>query len=146
VAGPASLELALTSTAPETDIYAVVSDVWPDRTAHAVGVGRLRTSFPEVDDSRSLHDPVTGDIVQPYGRFDAKTSTPPGTERRYHVEFWPIGNRFRQGHRLRLTVVGTSALYLSSGVALNLVRTGGAGGSRLLVPVLPGSDLAGALG
>jgi predicted acyl esterase len=35
-AGPASLELRLSSTAPETGIWAVISDVWPDGTPHPV--------------------------------------------------------------------------------------------------------------
>ena len=48
--GPAGLDVFASSTAPETDLYAVVADVWPDGTAHpvrlslsgeAVGLGAL---------------------------------------------------------------------------------------------------------
>lgn len=144
VAGPASLELRLASTAPETDIYAIVSDVAPDGSANPIATGRLRTSYPFVDRERSLRDKA-GRIVQPYGRFDAKTLTPPGQERLYRVEFWPIGNRFRRGHRLRLHLLGVSAFHVPAGVALDTVTVGGAHPSRLLVPVLPGSDLVAAL-
>ncbi|MEX2196758.1 MAG: CocE/NonD family hydrolase [Thermoleophilaceae bacterium] len=144
-AGPASLELRLASTAPETDIYAVLSDVWPDGSAHPVATGRLRSSFPEIDPARSLTDPETGAIVQPYGRFERKTPAAPGQERLYHVEFWPVGNRFKRGHRLRLHVIGASAYHLPGVPAINTVRVGGPGGSRLLLPVLPGSDLGAAL-
>jgi putative CocE/NonD family hydrolase len=142
-AGPASLELVLSSTAPETDIFTVVSDVAPDGTAHPVATGRLRTAYPGVDLSRSLVDD-TGAIVQPYGRYDQPDPAPIGQERRYHVELWPIGNRFQAGHRLRLHIVGASAYHQPSLPALNTIRLGGDNGSRLLLPLLPGSDIGSA--
>jgi hypothetical protein len=144
MAGPASLEVVLTSTAPETDIYAVISDVWPDGSSHPVAAGRLRTAYPEIDLSRSLIDDA-GEVVQPYGRYDVRNPAGIGEARRYFVELWPIGNRFDAGHRLRLHVVGASAASQPSLPALNTIRLG-SGGSRLLVPVLPGDDLGAALG
>src|SRR4051794_16447033 len=108
-AGPADLDLRLSSTAPESNIWAVLSDVAPDGRAHPMTAGRLSTDYPDVDDSQSLHDPATGAIVQPYGVFDHKTKATIGEERVYHVEFWPIGDRFKAGHRLRLEIVGDSA-------------------------------------
>jgi predicted acyl esterase len=136
-AGPAALELRLSSTAPQTDIYAVLSDVWPDGTPHPVATGRLRSAYPAIDRAHSLKDPRTGAIVQPYGRYDVRMTTSAGRERLYRVEFWPLGNRFRSGHRLRLHVLGASAFHLPSGVAVNTVRVGGRGASRLLIPVVP---------
>ena len=132
-AGPASLEIVLASTAPETDIWAVLSDVWPDGSAHPMAVGRLRSSFAGVDVERSLVD-AEGAIVQPYGRYDAKDPALPGQERRYHVELWPVGNRFEAGHRLRLHVLGASAVSMPTTPGLNTVRLG-EGQSRLLFPV-----------
>jgi uncharacterized protein len=143
-AGPASLELRLSSTAPETDLWAVISDVSPDGTPHPVALGRLRSSYPYIDEARSLKD-QSGDVVQPYGIYDQKTPAAIGEERLYHVEFWPIGNRFQLGHRIRLHVVGLSAASAPSSAAVNSVRVGGPTGSRLLLPVLPGSDLGAAL-
>jgi hypothetical protein len=138
-AGPASLELRLSSTAPETGIWTVISDVWPDGTAHPVASGRLLSSYPDIDPARSLRDPRTGAIVQPYGRYDAKRPAAVGEQRLYRIEFWPIGNRFKRGHRLRLHVLGTSAASLPGAPAVNTIRVGGHDGSRLLFPVLPGS-------
>jgi putative CocE/NonD family hydrolase len=143
-AGPASLELRLSSTAPETQIWAVISDVSPDGTPHPLTVGRLSTAFPKVDRAKSLRD-SRGRIVQPYGRFDRKQPAGVGQERLYRVELWPVGNRFEKGHRIRLHVVGVSAASLPSGVAVNTVRLGGRQGSVLRFPVLPGSDLRAAL-
>src|SRR3546814_10540868 len=84
-AGPASLELLLSTSVPGTDIYAVVSDVWPDGSAHPVATGRLRTTYPRIDEARSRRD-STGAIVQPYGRYDAPHPAGIGETRRYHVE------------------------------------------------------------
>ena len=145
VAGPASLELRLSSTAPATGIWAVLSDVSPDGIPHPVGVGRLNSRFPGVDRSRSLVDPATGAIVQPYGRYEQPQPAAPGRERLYRIELWPIGNRFKRGHRLRLHVLGQSLASLPAVPAVNRVQLGPAG-SRLLLPALPGGDLRAALG
>ena len=143
-AGPASAELVIASTAPETDLYAVLSDVWPDGTAHPMAAGRLKSAFPAVDISRSLVDDA-GNVVQPYGTYDTRDPATVGQERRYHVELWPIGNQFEAGHRLRLHVIGVSGASKPGLPATNTIRLG-QGGSRLLFPVLPGSDLVAALG
>lgn len=142
-AGPGSLEVRLASTAPTAAIWAVVSDVGPDGVAHAVATGRLSTDYPAIDRRRSLTDPRTGDVVQPYGAYDRRTPATPGRLRTYHVELWPIGNRFRAGHRVRLHLVGAS---LASLPGLPGLATVDVGASRLLLPVLPGSDLRRALG
>ena len=140
-AGPASLEVALTGTSVESDLWAVVTDVWPDGTSHPMATGRLRTSYPDIDLARSRV--VNGTVVQPYSVFSAKRYILPGTEHRYFVEFWPIGNRFQAGHRLRLDIVGASGYYEPTTPLPNLVRLGGAGGGTVLrLPVLPGTALA----
>jgi uncharacterized protein len=144
-AGPASLELRLSSSAPQTGMWAVISDVSPDGTAHPVASGRLLSDYPHIDVARSLKDPRSGDIVQPYGQYDRQEPAKVGQARLYHIELWPIGNRFKTGHRVRLHVLGASAASLPGAPAVNTVTVGGAGGSRLLLPVLPGSDLDGAL-
>lgn len=142
-AGPASLELVLSSTTPETDLYAVLSDVDPTGTAHPMATGRLRSSYPEIDQTKSLVD-GNGNVVQPYGNYSAKTPVEIGQERRFHVEFWPIGNQFKTGHRLRLHILGISGASEPAPSAVNNVRLG-PGASRLLFPVLPGSDLTDAI-
>ena len=142
-AGPASVELVLSSTAPDTDLYAVLSDVWPDGTAHPMAAGRLKSTFPGVDVARSLVD-AAGNIVQPYGTYDVEDPAGIGEERRYRVELWPIGNQFEAGHRLRLHVIGVSGASQPGPPAIHTIRLGPEG-SRLLFPVLPGSDLTAAL-
>lgn len=143
-AGPANLQLRLSTSTPGSGVWVVVSDVSPDGVAHAMASGRLNTNYPEVDEARSLRDPRgSGQIVQPYGRFDRPSPPTPGASRDYQVELWPIGNRFRRGHRIRVTVVGAS---LASPLSPPGVQTIDTGRSRLLLPALPGSDLSYALG
>ena len=108
-AGPASLELRLSSTAPETGIWAVISDVSPDGTPTRSPAGACSTDYPGRRPRRDrCTDPRTGEIVQPYGRYDRRDPAALGQERLYRVEFWPIGNRFKAGHRIRLDILGSS--------------------------------------
>lgn len=144
-AGPGSVELQLTSALPSTAVWVVLSDVGPDGRPHPLTAGRLNTRYGDIVWEKSRRDPVTQDVVQPYGKFDAPSETPMLKERLYRVELWPVGNRFRKGHRIRLDIVGASVASMPSLPALNLVRVGGAQPSRLLLPVLPGSDLRAAL-
>ena len=144
-AGPANLVLRLSSTAPGAGIWAVISDVSPDGTAHPVATGRLSTDFPRINRARSLVD-RSGAVVQPYGRYGRREPAPIGEARRYRVELWPIGNRFKAGHRIRLHIVGASAASRPGAPGINTVTAGGRRGSTLLFPVLPGSDLREALG
>lgn len=144
--GPAALRLKLSSTSPETDIVAVISDVAPDGASWPVAAGRLRSTFTKLDRSRSVIDPASGEIVQPYNDLSEKQVVPPGEAHEYHVEFWPIGNRFERGHRIRLILAGTPFTFTPSAPAVNSIAVGGADGARLQFPVLPGSDLCAALG
>jgi predicted acyl esterase len=143
VAGPAALEVPLTTTTPDSPIWAVISDVAPDGSMHPLTVGRLSTSFPGVVEGKSLHS--GGAIVQPYGDYTSWRPAFPLVQRTYDVEFWPLGNRFRAGHRIRLELVGESLASRPALPGLNAVRVGGAGGAVLRLPVLPGGDLAAAL-
>ncbi len=136
VAGPASLDVFMSSTSPEADLHAVVADVHPDGRAFPVGVGRLRTSYPYINPAKSLID-ENGEVVQPYNELSFKRPAGLLQTREYRVEFWPIGNRFKAGHRIRLYLVGTSSFMLPAFPGLNIVSVGGATRSRLLLPVLP---------
>jgi hypothetical protein len=141
--GPATLDLRLATLLPTSNIWAVISDVSPDGQSHPMAVGRLNTSFPDVVTSKSLYS--AGNLVEPYGDYSRLQPALPAVSRLYHVEFWPISNRFEAGHRIQLSIVGQSALSLPSLPSLNVVTIGGASGTRLMFPTVPGSDLAAAL-
>ncbi len=135
-AGPAALDLRLSSTAPSTDIWAVISDVWPDGSSHPVASGRLNSTFPYINKAQSITD-GQGQVVGPWGNFTTAVSTPPLSARNYQLAFWPIGNEFKAGDRIRLVILGASGASLPSLPALNSVQLGGSSGSKLLLPVLP---------
>lgn len=143
-AGPLALQVSLATSVPGTGIWAVVSDVSPDGVAHPLTAGRLSTDFPGVVASESLTD-AHGRIVQPFGDYQHASPAKPLAFRPYQVEFWPVGNVFEQGHRIRVTIVGSSAASRPTLPAINTIRVGGPDGARLLMPALPGSDLAAAL-
>ncbi|MEO6605856.1 MAG: CocE/NonD family hydrolase [Aeromicrobium sp.] len=142
-AGPATLDVRLGSVMPSTSIWAVISDVSPDGTSHPMAVGRLNTAFPDVIASKSLYS--AGQLVQPYGDYSKLKLAMPLTPRDYHVEFWPIANKFDAGHRIQLSIIGQSALSLPNLPSLNAVSIGGVTGTRLMFPSAPGSNLAAAL-
>ncbi len=135
-AGPAALDVTLSSTATATDIWAVISDVWPDGTSHPVASGRLNTTFPLIDSADSIRDSA-GQVVGPYGNFTDSVSTAPLSSRTYQLAFWPIGNEFKAGDRIRVTLLGASAASAPSVPGINTVTLGGVEGSKLLLPVLP---------
>ncbi len=84
--------------------------------------------------------------MQPFNDLSHKENVPVGEQRDYQVEFWPIGNRFEAGHRIRLTLAGTPLTFSPSVPAINSIVVGGANGAELQFPYLPGSDLCKALG
>ncbi|MGQ2911629.1 CocE/NonD family hydrolase [Aeromicrobium sp.] len=141
--GPGTLDVRLSTTGVSTPIWAVVSDVWPDGTTHPMTVGRLNSAFPGVVEEKSLYS--DGNLVQPYGDYSNPRLAFPGVARDYHVELWPIANRFKAGHRIQVSLVGQSALSLPSVPALNTATIGKGSGSRLMLPTVPESDLVAAL-
>jgi hypothetical protein len=143
-AGPLALQVTLSTTAPGTGIWAVLADVGPDGVGHPLTAGRLNTDFPRVVDGESLKD-SHGRIVQPFGDFATRSPAKPLNFRRYQIEFWPVGNVFEKGHRIRVTIVGASGAYRPSVPGINTIRVGGNDAAQLLVPALPGSNLPAAL-
>lgn len=141
LAGPVALDVALSTTTPGSAIWAVLSDVAPDGSSHPLTVGRLSTNHPGIDAAKSLVD-QHGRVVQPYGDYTHSAPAAPAAFRLYQLELWPVGNRFRAGHRIRVQLVGTSLASPLALPALHVMRIGGADGARLRVPVLPGSALS----
>jgi predicted acyl esterase len=108
IAGPIALVLHLSSTARDTDVFAKLSDQFPqtpdDRAAgrnpHAETVTRgwLRASHRKLDRARSSD-------VEPYHTHDAPEPLTPGTIERLDIGLEPAAYRFAAGHRIRLELV-----------------------------------------
>ena len=108
IAGPIKLTLFLTSTAAETDVFAKLSDQYPqaneDRAkglnplAEVVTRGWLRASHREIDKAHST------DMVPRYTHRNPEPLTP-GVIYKLEISLEPMAYLFRKGHRIRLELV-----------------------------------------
>jgi uncharacterized protein len=99
LAGPASLDLWLSSTATDTDLEATVTEVRPDGQETYVQRGWLRASHRKLDPKRST-------TLRPYEtdlRGDAKPLVP-GKAAHMRLEVFPFAHAVRKGSRLRIWI------------------------------------------
>ena len=138
VLGSASLDLFLSSTAPDTDLEVTLSEVRPDGKEVFVQQGWLRASHAALDEERST-------ATRPFQTHLATDVRPlvPGVATPLRVEVFPFGHVFRAGSQVRITVAaphvhpdlwGFTALPT---LARNTIHTGGATASSLVLPLLP---------
>ncbi len=100
MAGPASADLWVQSSAPDADLEVTLVEVRPDGQEMYVQSGWLRASFRELrSDATALRPTKT--------RLEASaTALPAGEWTPLRVEVFPFAHVFRQGSRLRV-VIGT---------------------------------------
>lgn len=84
VVGPLRLILYATSSAPDTDFSARLSDVFPDGRAIQLQSGMLRARYRDSSGDSELLEP--------------------GRIYRFEIDMWATANRFGAGHRLRLDI------------------------------------------
>ena len=147
--GRAVLELYLSSTAIDTDVFVKVSDQLPQSEEdHAKGLqpqfvviskGWLRASHREKDEALSTE-------TRPFYKHQNPRPLTPGEVVKLDIEVLPFSNVFRKGHRLRLELAnGDSPLtdsifthqYSWFKVGQDLIHHDAARPSRLLLPVMP---------
>jgi hypothetical protein len=162
IAGPVKAKLFLSSTTPDTDIFATVCAFDPDGNEMTfiaapepkapVTQGWLRVSQRKLDPRRSTE-------YLPYYPHDERQPLAPGEIYEVDLEIWPMGLWLPQGSRLTLTIQGKDferpgATGPLRGVAwfthddpvdrpperfagTNTLHTGGRHESYLLLPILP---------
>ena len=139
--GTASIDLFLSSTAPDTDLEVTLSEVRPDGKEVFVQQGWLRASHRELDETLSTE-------TRPFQTHLAADVQPlvPGTATPLRVEIVPFGHVFRAGSQVRVTVAaphvspdlwGFTALPVP---AQNTVHTGGATASSVVLPLVSGES------
>jgi predicted acyl esterase len=150
VTGPLVLNLWVSSTSEDMDIYATIRNIGADgkdvceigQRGEPVGCvtkGWLRASHRRLDPDKSLP-------YRPYHAHDRREWLSPGEIVECQVEIWPTSMVFRKGHKLRLDITprdgaGTghfthyNADYNAG--ATNTVYSGGEHPSWLLLPVIP---------
>ena len=132
VAGPVEARLSVSSDAPDTDLVARLVDVFPDGRALGIQEGALRLRYRD--------------------GFERPAMMRAGERYEVVVDMRAIAYTFAPGHRLRLHVTSSSfprlernlntgaannAAETAMRVASNRVHHDAAGGSRLLLYVLP---------
>ena len=99
VAGPASMDLELTSTAADTDLQVTVSEVRPNGQELFLNSGTLRASDRTLDPTQT----TAVDPVPTYLASEAKP-LPAGVVTEVRVPILPFAYAFRAGSRIRVTV------------------------------------------
>ena len=138
VLGSASLDLFLSSTAPDTDLEVTLSEVRPDGKEVFVQQGWLRASHAKLD-------PALSTPTRPFQTHLATDVMPlvPSVPSQLRVEIFPFGHVFREGSKVRITVAaphvhpdlwGFTALPTP---AQNTIHTGGTTASSLVLPLIP---------
>lgn len=107
ITGPAILELYLSSTAIDTDVFVKIADQLPqsedDRKkglqpdAIQISKGWLRASHREQDE-------VLSTSLRPFYSHRNPKALQPGEIVRLEIEILPFSNLFKNGHRLRLEI------------------------------------------
>ena len=99
VAGPASLNLWLRSTATDTDLQATVTEVRPDGQEEYVQRGWLRASHRKLDPTRTT-------VLRPYQTNTRQDARPlvPGRPTYMRMEIFPFAQAFRAGSRIRVYI------------------------------------------
>lgn len=136
--GSASLDLWLSSTAPDTDLQVTLSEVRPDGKEMYLQKGWLKVSQRKLDPSRST-------ALRPYQTHlekDVQLLTP-GTAVPARVEVFPFGALIRKGSSIRVSLEAPTALpelwaFAPFPVpAVNTILSDKAHPSRLVLPVVP---------
>jgi putative CocE/NonD family hydrolase len=145
LAGPIALHLVASSSAPNTDWFAKLSDVAPDGSESIVSEGQLRASLRALARGSTPEEPLEA-LTKPEWLT-------PGRFYDFEIALAPTTYRFAAGHRLQLRLTsdnmpnglpGTIDLDLNDPSAspfvpvppaTNTVRLGGRDGSSLLLPV-----------
>lgn len=136
IAGPGSLDLTFSSTAPDTDIEITLTEVRPDGNERYVQSGWLRASHRALDVAKS----TVLDPRQTHTKVDASPLTP-GKATSIRVALFPVAHVFRAGSQVRISVQapgGNRTLWTfetikPKGLTRNSVGTGGVKASRLVL-------------
>ena len=101
--GPATANLFVSSTAPDTELFVQVIDEAPDGSRYYVQRGMLKASHRAIMGGLSDRLP-NGKIYRPHRPHTNPTLVEPGKVYNYFVEIFPFGHVFRPGHKLIVKV------------------------------------------
>jgi hypothetical protein len=143
IAGPASVELWLRSSAPDTDLQVTLSEIRPDGLEAYVQNGWLRASHRRLDRRRST-------ALEPRHTHLAAHAQPlpGGTFTKLRIGLLAVAHVFRAGSRIRIGISAPGgdrtrwnfATPPTGGSVVNEIGRSAARPSRLLLPVVAGAE------
>jgi predicted acyl esterase len=142
IAGPITATLFVSSTAPDTELFAQLVDRAPDGTLLYLSRGLLRGSHRQVDAAHSDRT-ASGRIYRPFRPHEQRSLVTPGETVEYLLDVWPVGHVFLPGHELVVKLHAPPAddndyMYITkTAPSLNTLYFGRKTRSRLMLPVVP---------
>ena len=145
IAGPASLDAYVKSTARDTDLQVTLSEVRPDGNETYVQNGWLRASHRRLDRRRST-------ALAPAPTHLARDAAPLPAARYaiVRVPIFPVAHAFRAGSRIRVTIQAPGGdrprwqfSTLDRGRTRNTIFLGASYASKLVLPVVAGATALG---
>jgi uncharacterized protein len=136
ITGPIQLDLAMASTATDTDWVVIVSDEAPDGSTRELTRGFLRSSHRAVDPARAKPN-------RPWHPHDRIEELVPGQAENLPIEIVPTCNLFAPGHRVRLELANGDNIAQRDRSKRTLMRPArntviqGRGKSRINLPIIP---------
>jgi len=154
ICGPIVVSLWARSSTLDTDFFVLVSDVDDQGNVEHLQRGMLRASHRGLDEERSVWVTRDGEnlLIRPHHPHRDPKPLTPGEPYRFHVEVFPMGHVFREGHKLALSIgqppLEDPVVHTSAGEASYLYQSAQPPGtvtllrdrehpSSILLPVLP---------
>jgi uncharacterized protein len=148
IAGPITADLFVDSSAPDTELFVQLIDRAPDGTLNYLNRGMLRASHRQIDRSQSQFT-ADGRIYRPYRPHTERELVVPGQVVDYLIDVFPVGHVFLPGHELVVKVHApplddNDYSYVEKTLpGVNTLHFGGDTPSRLMLPLIPMSDVRG---
>ena len=139
LAGPASVDLTVSSTAVDTDFQVTLTELRPDGKEMFIQQGWLRASHRKLDEAQST-------ALRPFQTHELLDSQPlvPGQPTQIRIEVFPFAHALRAGSKLRVYVEAPHVKPDLWGFAIlpvparNTIHTG-PGLSSIALPLLEGA-------
>ena len=112
ISGPINAIIWISSTAPDTQVIATISDVAPDGSSSQITSGSLVASLGALT-ARSCGSVVadcsvyaSGQVIEPWHPYTRASQVPltPGVPTQLQIEIFPTSAVIEPGHSLRLTI------------------------------------------
>lgn len=112
--GPGSVNLWLSSTAADTDIEVIISEVRPDGSDQYVQAGWLNVAKRALAPAGG--GPEQSSVLRPYQTMTGSQPLTPGKLMYARVELMPFEHVFRKGSSIRITIDSASGTVQSTGL------------------------------